>query len=82
VPPLRRAAYEHLLKSETGVANTIGVAKAIGLPTNTVRRALEDLAAYDLVTRISAGQGHADVWKLNKESDDDDEGGNDDDDVI
>jgi predicted ArsR family transcriptional regulator len=62
VPPLRRAAYEHLVKSETGAANTTGIAKAIGLPTNTVRRALEELAAYDLVNRTSMGQGHADVW--------------------
>jgi predicted ArsR family transcriptional regulator len=64
VPPLRRAAYEHLVKSETGAANTTGIAKAIGLPTNTVRRALEELAAYDLVNRTSMGQGHADVWTL------------------
>jgi hypothetical protein len=73
VPPLRRAAYQYLASSETGSANTAGIAKAIGLPTNTVRRALEDLAAYDLVKRISAGQGHADVWTLDKGSNCDEE---------
>jgi hypothetical protein len=71
VPPLRRAAYEHLVKSESGAANTTGIARAIGLPTNTVRRALEDLAAYDLVKRTSSGQGQADRWTLNNGGGDD-----------
>jgi hypothetical protein len=41
---------------------TAAVAKELGLPTITVRRALEDLAAYSLVNRISQGQGKADLW--------------------
>jgi DNA-binding IclR family transcriptional regulator len=32
------------------------------LPTNTVRRALEDLAAYRLVRRHSQGKGKVDLW--------------------
>jgi hypothetical protein len=68
VPPLRRAAYEHL----TGAKNVVGdfaevetpaVAEALGLPTNTVRRALEDLAAYGLIARHRAKKkGEADKW--------------------
>jgi hypothetical protein len=41
---------------------TSAVARALGLPTNTVRRALEDLTAYGLVERIGQGQGKADLW--------------------
>jgi hypothetical protein len=41
---------------------TSAVGKALGLPTNTVRRALEDLTAYGLTKRISQGQGKADLW--------------------
>jgi hypothetical protein len=44
VPPLRRAAFEYL-RDHPGKAETSTVAQAINLPTNTVRRALEDLAA-------------------------------------
>jgi hypothetical protein len=77
VPPIRRAAYEYVTSEDaeltevrdeatdqvicTGIATTT-VAKALGLPTITVRRTLEDLAAYGLVTRISQGQGKPDLW--------------------
>jgi hypothetical protein len=68
VPPLRRRAYEYLISLPpdlTGIAKaeTSAVAKALGLPTVTVRRALEDLAAYGLVERVSHGSGKADLWK-------------------
>jgi hypothetical protein len=78
VPPLRRAAYEHLCnRRRIAIANrergtpaedapadaiTPDIAKALGLPTNTVRRALEDLAAYGLVERQGGGQGKPDHW--------------------
>ena len=69
VPPIRRRAYEFLrmqspddLLSEAGLSETATVANAIGLPTVTVRRALEDLAAYQLVQRISQGAGKSDLW--------------------
>jgi DNA-binding IclR family transcriptional regulator len=42
---------------------TAKVATALGLPTNTARRILEDLAAYGLAIRQSQGQGKADIWK-------------------
>jgi hypothetical protein len=38
------------------------VATALGLPTITVRRVLEDLAAYGLINRESGGSGNADKW--------------------
>lgn len=67
VPPLRRRAYEYLISLRpdlTGIAKaeTSAVAKVLGLPTVTVRRALEDLAAYGLVERVSQGAGKADLW--------------------
>jgi hypothetical protein len=59
-PPLRCAAYKTIERSKT--VETADVAVALGLPTNTTRRILEDLAAYGLVTRESQGQGKADLW--------------------
>jgi hypothetical protein len=66
-PPLRRQAYEHLCakKNLLGLpveVKTPVIAEALSLPTNTVRRALEDLAAYQLVRRIKGGTGQADGW--------------------
>src|SRR5262249_47871106 len=61
VPPLRRAAYEHLRDNGKSI-ETPDIAAALGLPTSTVRRALEDLAAYRLVERKAQGQGKADLW--------------------
>jgi hypothetical protein len=60
VPPIRRAAYEYLRKH--GAQKTPDIATALGLPTNTVRRALEDLAAYQLVERKKGGK--ADMWTI------------------
>jgi CRP-like cAMP-binding protein len=69
VPPLRRRAYEHLHRSRDVTGNfievkTSDIAEALGLPTTTVRRALEDLAAYGVVARKKHGQGNADEWVL------------------
>jgi hypothetical protein len=60
VPTERRGAYEFV--SGKGVATTTDVAIARGLPTITVRRVLEDLAAYGLITREDLGQGQANKW--------------------
>jgi hypothetical protein len=60
VPPLRRRAYEYLQPLNITGADTPNIATALGLPTVTVRRALEDLAAYSLVERSKAGK--ADHW--------------------
>jgi len=62
VPPQRRAAYEYVRDSEAGAA-TSDVAIALGLPTITVRRILEDLAAYGLIDRMDPGQGRPHEWR-------------------
>ncbi len=67
VPPLRRRAFEWL-RDRTTPAETKTVAEALGLPTNTVRRVLEDLAAYQLVSRHGQGVGQADLWLHEAES--------------
>jgi predicted ArsR family transcriptional regulator len=67
VPPLRRKARELLLDEKDTLGNfttltTPQVAEALDLPTNTVRRVLEDLAAYQLVKRIKGGGNKPDNW--------------------
>jgi hypothetical protein len=62
LPPLRRRAYEYL-KTLRCHASTPAVAKVLGLPTVTVRRGLEDLAAYGLVERTVQGNGKPDLWR-------------------
>jgi hypothetical protein len=67
VPPLRRQAYEYLdrecdLHGFHEAVSTPDIAEALGLPTITVRRALEDLAAYGLVIREVGGKGKPDIW--------------------
>jgi hypothetical protein len=59
-PPLRRSAYNCVCKYRN--VETTDVAIELGLPTNTVRRILEDLTAYGLVIRRGQGQGKADLW--------------------
>jgi hypothetical protein len=48
VPPIRRKVYEGLAG---GTQKTREIAEALDLPTTTVRRALEDIAAHGLATR-------------------------------
>jgi hypothetical protein len=62
VPPIRRHAYEFLQDIAPADSETAAVAKHMGLPTITVRRALEDLAAYGLVERTGQGPGKPDLW--------------------
>jgi Bifunctional DNA primase/polymerase, N-terminal len=75
VPPMRRQAYEYLCSEASrwerrdGAGKlvdcgytTAAVARHLSLPTNTVRRVLEDLAAYDLLERVAQGSGRADLW--------------------
>ena len=60
LPPLRRRAYECVSKHHD--VETSDVAIELGLPSNTARRILEDLAAHGLVIRRSQGPGKADLW--------------------
>jgi FaeA-like protein len=74
-PPLRRSVYRFLcqpvnplLPAPSSAATlatwkTNEVADAIGLPTTTARRALEELASYGLADRYSTKQGAADLWQ-------------------
>jgi Bifunctional DNA primase/polymerase, N-terminal len=59
-PPLRRAAYECVDRCRS--IETSKVATTLGLPTNSTRRILEDLAAYGLIERQPQGPGKADIW--------------------
>jgi hypothetical protein len=68
VPPIRRRAFEYLQTTTDDFAETSAVANAIELPTTTTRRALEDLAAYQLVERISQGPGKPDIWKIKRDA--------------
>jgi hypothetical protein len=63
VPPLRRAAYQKVCDYGGMSVETGDVASKLGLPTSTVRRALEDLAAYQLIRRFPQGAGKADKWR-------------------
>jgi hypothetical protein len=63
VPPIRRRAYEYVAGISPGTAETSAVAAHLGLPKNTVRRYLEDLAAYGLIILIPAEEkGESDLW--------------------
>ena len=63
VPKLRGAVIRYLAAQDKP-ANTTTVRIALAHPKRTVLRALEDLAAHHVITRESAGQGHADEWEL------------------
>ena len=64
VPPIRRRAYETVCQCDPAVnkqrkdsaADTGEIAIALGLPTNTARRALEDLTAHGLIQRHDRGE--------------------------
>ena len=67
VPPIRRQAYDAL---KNGPQKTREVATALGMPTGTTRRALEDITAQGLATRqrtksvkgTSGKEGRDDTW--------------------
>ena len=64
VPPLRRSAYDCVRKysERNDPVETADVGIELGLPTNTARRILEDLAGHGLIVRRSQGQGKPDLW--------------------
>jgi hypothetical protein len=63
MPQLRRQILE-LLELRTEPMETTEIAEALQYPTTTARRGLEDLMVYELINRISQGQGKSDVWEL------------------
>jgi hypothetical protein len=62
-PQLRRRAIEVLASANSSLSTT-EIAECLSHPTNTVRRALEDLEAYQLIHHTTLGQGVAHVWAL------------------
>jgi len=63
VPKLRGSIIRYLAASDRPQSTT-AVADAVDHPTRSALRALEDLFAHGVVTRITAGQGHAHTWEL------------------
>jgi hypothetical protein len=66
VPKLRRAVIDYLADAPPNTTSTTDVAQAVGHPTRTTRRALEDLTAHKVVVRYPGGQGRADSWELSE----------------
>jgi len=62
IPALRWAVIRQLATTET--AETSRIAEALGYPTPTARRALEELTAHAVVSRFKQGDGKADTWTL------------------
>jgi hypothetical protein len=62
MPSGRRAALDALATG--GEQTTKKVALAAWQPTNTIRRALEDLAAHGIADREAEGPGKPDHWRL------------------
>lgn len=61
IPSRRRAVLGYL--ADVGVSvETSTVAEALDLPTQTVRRDLEDLTSLRLLKREKLGEGRADLW--------------------
>jgi hypothetical protein len=64
IPATRRAVIDYLQGTSEPVETTV-IAEALGYPTNTAKRALEDLTAHGICRRITRGSGrNADTWNL------------------
>jgi hypothetical protein len=64
MPAIRCKILQFLLISPDPQRSTTDVATNLGYPTETARRALEDLAAHTILVRKSQGKGNPDLWKL------------------
>jgi hypothetical protein len=65
LPKVRRGVFGILADAGGGICtSTTEVAEALGYPTTTTRRALEDLTVHGVATRIIAPKGGADQWRL------------------
>lgn len=63
MPALRRAVLHELLGS-TGERSTSSIGASINYPTQTTRRALEDLQAHGVLSKTAGGEGRADLWAV------------------
>jgi hypothetical protein len=64
MPAIRCRVLEFLIISGTPERATTDIATSLGYPTDTAKRALEDLTAHGMLQRRSQGQGKADLWCL------------------
>jgi hypothetical protein len=62
MPAGRRRVLNHLAGGGTASTGVIG--NAVGLPTQTTRRHLEDLECHGVVDRYQQGEGKADLWEM------------------
>jgi DNA-binding IclR family transcriptional regulator len=67
IPP-GRTLLLGLLAEASEPRETALLATQAGMPTETARRVLQDLAALKLATRISQGRGNPDLWELTPET--------------
>jgi predicted ArsR family transcriptional regulator len=63
IPALRLAVMDALLEADAELSTTM-VATAVRHPTQTARRALEDLAAHGVAARRTHGDGKSHTWTL------------------
>jgi hypothetical protein len=63
MPRIRWQALQTML-NDPRQWTTSALAEKLGYPSNTMRRALEDLAVYRVLHRHAEGAGHADRWEL------------------
>lgn len=63
MPDGRRRVLEELALHAV-MLDTGRIGEAIGLPTTTTRRHLEDLEAHNVVDRQRQGEGKADMWSM------------------
>ena len=63
IPNLRRQVLEFLLASERPLS-TLAIAGNLGYPEPTVRRALEDLKAHDVLRRDKVQLNNANLWQV------------------
>jgi hypothetical protein len=61
MPAIRRSVLDVLMASDHPTS-TGDIARTIGYPNTTTRRALEDLHGHAVLTKASQGDGKADVW--------------------
>jgi len=64
MPAIRCKVLQFLLISKDPQRSTTDMATNLGYPTETARRALEDLAAHNILIRTSQGKGRPDLWTL------------------
>ncbi len=70
MPDIRRRLVEFLgdPNLEDVWQKTSDTAEALSVPTQTARRALEDLTCYHVCEREAGGEGRADKWRLSEEA--------------